>query len=187
MTATVDSHAYAELVKPDTNNATYIGWTDWDEESDWLTDHYPPNKKNYYEHLDRMNQGLNNGYRTNRPYQTYRMNRDLAACLSSQLGMTASQRSRTIQRFTQLDLQRMGFPAQVVAFCVCAYVVHTDEEGRKCHPACKPEDTLFARLREQLSIPANRFAKVYGKVEHQIQNEPLKPGDFDRYRTDNVF
>ncbi|SFG62912.1 hypothetical protein SAMN04488063_2643 [Halopelagius inordinatus] len=187
MTATADSHAYAELVKPDTNNATYIGWSDWDGDGDWLTDHYPLNKRDYYEYLDRNNQGLVNGHRMNYEYLTYRMNRDLAATLSDKLEMMPSQRRRAIESFTRLDLQHMGFPAEVVAFCVCAYTVHTDGKGRKCHPASKPNDSLFTEIREQSGISERQFAKVYGKVEHRIRAGKLESTNFDRYQTDDAL
>lgn len=187
MTATTESHAYAELVKPDTNNATFIGWSEWEDDSDWPTDYYPLNKKEFYKLLDQMNQGLNNGYRTNRPYQTYRMNRDLAATLSDKLRMTQSQRLRAIRTFTKLDLQRLGFPVQVVPFCVCAYVVHEEGKGRKCHPACNNIDALFTQMREELNIREDKFSKVYGKVENRIRTGKLDSTDFDEYQLDKAL
>ncbi|MFA9417132.1 hypothetical protein [Natrinema sp. HArc-T2] len=190
MTAsTTESHAYEELAKPDTNNATYLGWANWDNQDEWPADFYIENKKKFFEHLDRMNQGLQNGYRANRPYQTYRMNRDLVATLADKLGMTTQQRGRAINWFTILDLQTLGLPAQTVAYCVCTYVVHSDESNRECHPQTSEDefDDLFRDIQAQLGIRQERFESVYGKVAHRIRTKDFEPTIHDKYQLDEAL
>lgn len=187
-TSASESHAYAGLEKPDTNNATYIGWADWKNEEDWTADYYIKNKKEFFEHLDRMNQGLQNGYRINRPYQTFRMNRDLIATLADKLELTAQQRGKAINLFTALDLQKLGHSVNLVAYCVCAYVVHSDQSDRECHPQTIDSDSdfLFTELQTKLGISRERFTSVFGKVAHRIRIGCFDPVDHDKYQLDKA-
>ena len=189
MTAsTTESHAYAELAKPDTNNATYLAWFTLDNDDEWSADFRFKKKRDHYEYLDQMNQGRRNLDWWNKEYETYRANRDVASTLADKLELMSGQRRRAMELFTGLDLQQLGHPTNPVAFCVCAFVVHSDDTGRKCHPQTTEADfdDCFAHLMVELDIRQKQFASIYGKVAHRIQRGELRHVEHDKYGLDEA-
>jgi len=157
----------------DTNPATYFVHSDlekdyWDSEADW----YRTKKKTYYKHLAELNQGKKvSAGRYNTRYETHMMNKDLIEALSSQLNLTHKQRNQAERNFLSLDLEELGLPAGYVAYIVCRFVVHTDEDDkRQCHPSCDFSDVPmeFARVRVSLKIQADEIQSIYGKVQQRL-------------------
>lgn len=171
------SDAYSPLPKPDTNNATYIGWTEIDESEYWLADTVPRSKRKYWEFQNQVNSGLRNGKRWNDPYETYRTNRDLILNLTSHLYMRPHQRTRAIDLISRLDLQKLGLRAELVAFCICAYVIHDSENDLRCgYPAMGSMGNICEELREMqksLGIKDKEFRKHTEKfsTETEVPNQ----------------
>ena len=182
------SDAYDSLTKPDTNNATYIGWQKIDEEEYWLADHLPRSKKKYWEFLNQVNSGLRNGKWWNDTYETYRTNRDLILNLTSHLYMRPPQRARATNLITRLDLQKLGLQAELVAFCICAYVVHDTEKDPRCgYPAKGQMENVTDELRsmqKSLGITNKQFRSTYAKVQHRDGTVKSPDVDHDEYEVD---
>lgn len=188
MQAKSRSHAYSKLPKCDTNNATRIGWNDWEGDGNWPADILPENKKAYYQHLDRLNNGRQNGHkRQNKYYETYELNRNLIQCMSDKLRLDSWEIKKAIQWFDGLQRSNMGISSKVVAFSTCAYLVHQLDDRRTYHPQTKPEDRdpFFEECREAFNISHDWFQSVYGKVAHKIRNDKLTFERHDAYGTDS--
>lgn len=188
------SHAYAGLEKPDTNPATWIDPQDVDDAedfaspSDWRKTHKPT----YYEYLDNLNRGYNNGVRRNKPFYTYQTNLHASQILSDKLGLTAGQKSQAETWFRVLDFEKLGHPAEVVGVSICARIVHeTERDRRECHPQTPIEKwpSEFREMYEPWGMDyTNRYEKVYGQVDHRIRNwsfENSEPASeqMDKYGT----
>lgn len=187
MTAKTDSHAYSNLTNCDTNNATRIGHNKWSGDGRWPADFCPPNKKEYYQHLDRINSGQQNGHNwQNKAYNTYTMNRDLIQCMTDKLRLDQWEVKKAIQWFDGLQRSNMGIKSRVVAFTTCAYLVHRLDDSRVYHPQTKLEnrDYFFEKCREDFDISHEWFERVYGKVSHKIRNNELSYQRHDTYEVD---
>lgn len=187
MNSKSDNHAYRNLAKCDTNNATRIGWDKWKGDGKWPADYRPENKKSYYCHLDRHNSGLQNGHKwQNKSYKTYELNRNLIQCMSGKLRLDNWEVKRAVQLFDGLQRSYMGISSKVVAFSTCAYLVHQHDNNRKCHPQTKPEerDYFFEECRKDFDISHDWFKSVYGKASHKIRNGELNIQRHDDYEVD---
>jgi len=188
MSTTTDSHAYSDLAKCDTNNATRIGWNDWEGDGNWPADYRPENKRSYYQHLDRYNSGRQNGHKwQNSSYETYELNRNLIQCMSDKLRLDSWEVKRAIQLFDALQRSCMGLPSEVVAFSTCAYVIHRYDENRDYHPQTKEEDRdyFLEACRKDFGISQDWFESVYGKVSHKIRNGKINLQQHDDYEVDS--
>jgi len=179
MTANTDSHDYADLDKPDTNNATSIKWWKYPEDEYWEADFPISNKQRYFEYLDRYNSGFRNGKWHNDEYETFLANNDLVDSLCDSLDLTTEERGQAKGLIHRMDLQREGIRVERMAYAVCAYAVHsstTDE--RNCHPQTdRPEE--FQRVKTQLGITNKQFESDYGKVQHRDQNVDDQSAEYD--------
>lgn len=187
MSANTDSHAYSDLTNCDTNNATYIGFSDW-HGGTWSTGYYPANKYEYYRHLNAINSGLKNGHQwQNSSYRTYELNRSLIQCLSDQLRLADWEINKAVQTFDALQRSNMGLSSELVAFTTCANLVHRLDDNREYHPRTKPEDRdpFFEQCREDLGITHEEFQSVYGKIAHKRRNDLLNFRRYDSYEADN--
>lgn len=164
------SEAYGDLPKPDTNNATTIDWQKVPKDEYWETDHLPRNKRKYWKFQNQNNSGQRNGRWQNRPYETYRINRDLIENLLSKIRTHPNQRARAIGLITRLDLQKMGIPAERVAVAICAYVIHhAEDDPRYAYPAKGHMDRIADEVRslqKSEGITDKQLRKTYHKVQH---------------------
>lgn len=141
-------------------------------------------KEKWYEYLNALNEGKTNGTKwINQRYHTYLSKRYLIQIVSGHLELTRYQRELAHRWFVNLALEDWGVVSELVAYCVCAYVVHEDDTGRKCHPNLAEENTdqLFQEVLTSLDFRAMDVRKVYAKLQHQ--GPPLGPTDhWDKYR-----
>lgn len=170
---------------PDTDHATFFKAEDVDSSARFPADFWKPNKQNYYQHLKQLNAGFAVSLgRYNDQLVTYDMAVDTVDNLSSQLGLTAKERSRSRHHFVTLDRESLGLSSDVVAYCVCAYVVEQNErnETRRCHPNVSDEktDSLFQEIAESLNLTQREIVKTYGKVQHRI-DDTVSPVPEDRH------
>lgn len=175
---------------PRTANTSPATWFDYTEVSGtyWAsdTDWYRTKKEDYFEHLATLNQGKKVAAgRFNTRYETYMMNRDLIDALASQLNLTQRQRNKARRHFLGFNLDEWGIRAEHLAYSVCQFVVHTDEEdNRKCHPHSDIDDVpdAFKRVRDSVKLPPGSMASVYGKVQHELSTNSIgNPVSHDQY------
>jgi len=182
--STTENHAYSDLTDCDTNNATRIGWPEWECYEYWPADYRPEQKWAYYRHLDRHNSGLQNGHkRQNKSYETYQINQNLVMSIGGRLKMGTWEKKRTTNLLVGLLRSNMGLKAEHVAFCTCAYVVHQYDDRRECHPHTESADfdPFFKEQMQELEITQERFDSVYGKVAYRIRNTNLETPRHDKY------
>jgi len=184
MTATTDSHAYAHLDEPDTNNATTIEWWTLPEDEYWQSDFLYSNKKRYFEHLDRYNSGYKNGTWHNDKYETYLANDDLVDSLGDSLNLTQEERMTARSLIHRIDLQREGIRVERMAYALCAFAVHSSTtDRRKCHPQNDlPEE--FQQVKDELGIADEEFESDYGKVQHRDRTLERQTYEHDKYEVD---
>lgn len=179
----------SSLNAPDTNNAT---WFDYTEKTDGhmmsSSEWYKWVRQEYYKHLAEINRGRKRGAGIwNDPYHTYQSNRDLIRIISSQLDLSSVQRDEAEDWFLSFDLERWGVRKELVAYCLCAWIVHNDGSERKAHPD-SPDDEKpdqFVNLPEQFGLRKEDLQKVYGKIGHHLRNESQSPARFDRRGMDD--
>jgi len=159
----------------DTSPATYFKTDEikgeyWDSKTDW----FRSKKEAYYKHLADLNQGKKvSAGRYNTQYETYMLNKDLIDALSSQLCLTQRQQSRAENLFLSLDLEKLGLQAESVAYVVCQYIVHSDnDDKRQCHPSCDIDDIPreFIRVRDSIKLHPSLMESLYGKLQHKFRN-----------------
>lgn len=183
-----ESHP-SPLERPDTNNATFIHYQLIDESAEWKADFYPLNKQEWYKKADDYNSGDRNVNWFNRSYFRKKEKMRIVETLADQLELTSEQRKRAASWFMSFDLSSWGPPKEVVAYSVCAYLVHSDQRDiRHCHPRTPSErkDTLFRQMEEALqlhespTLGKNVLDSTYGKVQNRIEGKPtpyLEPID----------
>lgn len=188
MTDKTNSHPYSGLEKCDTNNATRIGWNDWWDNGKWPADYRPENKQDYYQYLDRLNSGLQNGRKhQNSSYETYALNRNLIQCISDKLRMNSWEIKRAIKVFDGLQRSGMGISSKIVAFSTCAYLIHEYDSNRQYHPQTKNEDQdyFLDKCRKEFDIRRDSFESMYGKISYKIRNNKLNFRQYDKYEIDS--
>lgn len=169
------SHAYDDLTTVNFDNRTNIKYQAIDEDAYWPADFLYLQQKKHYEYLNELNAGRKNGPKwTNDDYFTYYAARDLINIISGQLELTPPQRDRAENRFLGLNRGELGHRLDVIAYCLCAYIVETDGNTtkRRCHPnvAEEKKDEVFRRIAEALGLNDEQISKVYGKLRHQLDD-----------------
>lgn len=156
------------LDDPDTNNATYIGWSDFDEGDYWPADYLIPEKRAYYRELDRYNSGLQNGPTwQNRRYETFWLHREEVFNLGSKLEMDDWLQQRASRLLTSDTRSELGVKTILVLISLCGYVLHDSSNARKCHPQTNEED-FDERINEMLNgldIRREDYDKTYRKIQ----------------------
>jgi hypothetical protein len=188
--STVDSSKIPRTA--DTSPATWFDPTEvsktyWESDSDW----HRTKRESYYKHLAALHQGRKVAAgRHNDRYYTYTMNRDLIRGLSSQLGLTEEQRHRAEQHFHQFNLNNWGVRAEWVAYALCQYIVHSDDDDvRDCHPSSKNEDVpeAFGRVQNSIRFHPDRMYSLYEKVRRRLSGEEVTTVDHhDGYEVGTV-
>ena len=157
---------------PDTNNATYIDSSDAGDGS-FEADHWLLDKQEHYKHLNELNSGWNTGLNWyNNRLNTYQMAKDAINAISGQLDLTDKERSRARDHYVNLDREKLGLKAQLVAYCVCAYVVENNDrnQNRRCHPNVPDEatDDLFQEVADSIGFRKKSITKTYGKIASRV-------------------
>lgn len=181
----------SSLNAPDTNNATWFDYTEdtdgiFDSTSDW----HKWVRQEYYQHLAELNRGRKiRGNYWNDQYHTYQANRDLIRIISAQLNLSEVQRDEAESWFLSLDLDEWGRRRELVAYCLCARIVHEDGSDRKAHPQAVDEDkpAPFVDLPEQFGLLEKDLRKMYAKVDHHLRNRSQNPDQFDQRGIDDVL
>lgn len=174
---------------PDSDPATFFKATDVDSSARYPADFRFLNKQEHYLRLKWLNAGFAIGLnRYHDQLVTYEMAVDLIDNLSSQLGLTTKERSQSRHHFVTLDREGLGLSSDLVAYCVCAYVVEENQrnEERSCHPNITDEkkDTLFQQISESLNLTQREIVKTYGKVQNRI-GDTVSPVPEDRHDPDH--
>jgi hypothetical protein len=176
---------------PDTNHATFFKANDIQSSESFLADFRYLNKRKHYHHLKQLNAGFAVSLgRYNDRLVTYDMAVDVVDNLSSQLGLTKKERSQSRHQFVTLDREELGLRSDLVAYCVCAYVVEQNErnEERRCHPNV-PENTkddLFQQIAESLDLSQRGIVKTYGKIQNRV-DDTTSPVPEDRHDPDHYW
>jgi len=173
MTANTDTSITTDLVQSDTTRDTYIGWSSWkscEAGSYWPADFKYLKKGKYYQHLDEIDAGKKNGKWYNSNYFRKQAKRHLFEAISSQLDLTEAQYSKAFSIFMKGDLSEWGIKMEIVAWSLCAYLVHSDESDiRKCHPLSESEsEKRFDEVANSLDISSSQQLSTYGKIQARL-------------------
>ncbi|MDL0145965.1 hypothetical protein [Halobacterium salinarum] len=162
--------------EPDTNNATKL----------YKFNNFPDNisSKKCWKKLDKYNSGLINLKWTNSAYNTYLLNRHHILALSSQLDLSSRQRRQVYNQFMQLELEDWGVSANLVAFCVCAVTVHSDDTNREYHynQADENKDSKFIQIADSLGLREKSIRKFYSKYRSYVDGEGGNNYDYLKYQ-----
>lgn len=140
------------LVSPDNNAATRFN----PEEA-------PADKRAYWQRLAGYQSGLKNLDWVDRRAQRRQDNLAVFDAISSQLELTRWQKQVGRELFDGFDLRELGYGVELVAFCVCVWVVETD--GRFYHPQSPDSDELFVRLADALRLNTNHVQRCLARFK----------------------
>lgn len=163
-------------------------WQEIPSHERWPADFIPEKKRDYWKQQDRYNSGLQNGSEwQNKIYETVIVNQNLILCVGGRLHLKPRESGRAVNLMDRLDLEALGLCASLVAYAVCAYVVHQSSVDRQCHPQTKKErrDETFEMMREDLDITKRQFEKTYGKIQHRARGRASNRVRHDKYELDN--
>lgn len=180
---------FCDINNPDTNYATYFNADDIDSSAYFRADFRFLRKEKHYQHLKDLNAGRAIGLnRYNDRCVTYEQACDLIEALSAQLGLTNREQYRARCHFVSLDREKLGLELELVAYCVCAYVIEQNERNdtRRGHPNV-PDDRHDDRLQEiadSLNLRQRDLVKTYGKIQHRTGGA-VPPVQHDRRDPDH--
>ena len=162
-TENILKHFGNDLDSPDTNNATVIRY-----DLDCKPKHSKEFKK--WKRLALYNTGAMNLGWGNDPYLTYQTNSHMIDGLMDKLEMTPLQRGKAYLYFMGLNLGEEGLNAELMAFCVCAVILHQDGSGRSYHPNQLEEnkDPVFVEMADKLGLKEKAISSVYRDLEQRI-------------------
>lgn len=145
----------SDITDVDAGNATIIRY-------DKVTD---INKREKFKWLSEHNTGLRNGEWINQGYLIHELNKHLIEALSGQLDLNPRYQQEAIGLFMSLNLGKFGVHAGIVAYCVCAVVVHRDGDNeRDCHPSANDIDPEFERIAECEGYRQKDLISIYNKI-----------------------
>jgi hypothetical protein len=110
----------------------------------------PPGKQSYWKRLAGYQSGIKNLDWVDRAEQRRQDNLAVFDAISSQLELTRWQKQVGRELFDGFDLRRIGYPVELVAFCICVWVVEGD--GRIYHPQKPDSDELFQQFASDLNL-----------------------------------
>ena len=189
---TTETHPYANLNKPDTNNATwfnpnqksmneYWGEEYWEESSAF---HYQKKSK-WWQYLGELNDGIRNWKRTHDELFTYLDNFDLIENVSLQLDLPKCYWPTVKRYYNCIHHKEIeGVRKDSTAVAIVQYTIHTRQKERPFHPNTKLEEdlTVAEYLADRFSLPVKTIYKRYGQVAHLIENKEMtaEPEKFDQ-------
>jgi hypothetical protein len=178
----------APLDDPDTNNATFIGWTELDRGNYWPADYLIPQKRAYYRQLDRYNSGLQNGpLHQNRRYESFWLHREEVFTLGSQLEMEEWIQRRASRLLTGHMRLELGLETTLVLISLCGYFLHDSPNERKCHPQTNEDDfdDRIDQMLTDLDIRRADYDKTYRKIQRiDKRGEKKRTKVRDKYEID---
>ena len=197
MTTETESPTATGIATPDTNRETYIGWNlddgrnqptaGWNEKTaskfrmaDSLYLRFDKN----YQHLDQTDAGLKNGPAWwNQAYLNEWSNKDLIEILTDNLELLPRQAKRAKRYFLSQNLSKWGIRKELVAWSVCAYVLHSDEQDcRRSHPQATTGKRAyqFWDIADSLNLSPSERISTYSKVQTDMTTPGYKYGKEDR-------
>lgn len=145
----------SDITDVDAENETVI-------RHDEITDYH---KRKKFKRLSEYNTGLRNWRWTNQGYNTYLLNNHLIGALIGQLDLNPRYQQEAEGLFMSLNLGKFGVNAGIVAYCVCAVVVHRDEKNkRECHPSVSDIDPEFEEIAEREGYRQKDLISIYNKI-----------------------
>lgn len=186
MTTTTERPTATGIATPDTSRKTFIGWDLGDPRNEstrgWnkreasrfrLDDSLYLKKEVYYQHLDNVDAGLKNGPKWwNQAYFTAWSNQDLIETLAGNLELLPRQQGRAVKYFMNQDLRKWGLRKELVAWAICAYVVHSDEDDqRRAHPKTENGEKAdqFWDAAYHLDLSMRERVSTYHKVQADME------------------
>lgn len=145
-----------DYLTPNTENATF----------------FKPEESNDPEHFDRLrlyNRGTWKDRREENKAVTHREdNLAILNAIACQLDLPKFQKSEAQRIFDQLDLQRIGKKASVVAFGVCLIVANQYcPRGKRYWPTGNNTDTEFERIADDLGLNTSRQLSIIHVVNYR--------------------
>lgn len=180
----IDGAAYNRLTKPDPNFATTFYHADVRGER-WESDFLKLDKESYFRMLGEIHRGEKNGPKwEHSELTTHSLREDLVDIIGKKLNLTDLQLEEAKARATNVDGEKFGRTLELLAFCVCGYVVHRDESTpavikRDFHPNCSETDLLFEKVAEELGLGEREIDDVCRSLDQKF-SEPVPPRGFDR-------
>jgi hypothetical protein len=145
----------SDITDVDTANETIIRY---DKISDF-------DKREKFKWLSEHNSGLRNGTWVNQNYNTYLLNNHLIWALIGQLDLNPCYHQEAASLFLSLNPGKFGVDAGIVAYCVCAVVVHRDGDNtRDCHPSAGDLDPEFEQIAECEGYRQKDLVSIYNKI-----------------------
>lgn len=180
---------FRDINNPDTNFSTYFNAADIDSSAYFRADFRYLNKEKHYQHLKDLNAGRAIGLgRYNDRCVTYEQACDLIEALSAQLGLTSRERYLARCHFVSLDREKLGLELELVAYCMCAYVIEQNERNdtRRGHPNVPDDkhDGRFQEIADSLDLRQRDLVKTYGKIQHRA-GRAVPPVQHDRRDPDH--
>jgi len=183
---TTETHPYADLHKPDTNNATWFNPNKKSINEYWGEDEYWEEssafrfskKLKWWQYLGELNDGIRNGKRTHDELFTYLDNSDLIENVSLQLDLPKCYWPTVKRYYNCIHGEEIsGVRKDSTAVAIVEYVIHTRQEERPFHPNTKLEGdlTVAEYLADRFSLPVKTIYKRYGQVAHLIENKEMTP------------
>lgn len=180
MISTTERPTATGIATPDTANATTIGWdkytanwTEADANDYWPGDYWKSRKGDYWHHQDAQNRGLKNGPTWyNQAYINAWSNRDIIKMFAVNLELLPRQQDRATRYFLGQKLGNWGIRKELVAWAVCAYIVHSDKKDqRRAHPQTKNGEKAdqFWDMAYHLDLTMRERVKTYHKVQTSME------------------
>lgn len=180
------------LERPDTNNATIIGWYErtyyYDPDQRWEDDRYPRRYGDYYKDKDLTNNGYKHGDYWNKAFFRWLENDQLIRICSGQLPLTQRERARAKGLFHRLRGNQFGTHKESYAVATCLYVIETEDgDDRRAHPNVpdkkKSTQLTLENVSQRFNVSEKWIRKAYARVERWVRLGELDQREtFDKYR-----
>lgn len=151
----------SEVLTPDTKNATYFDPTEAEESSI------------NYRRLRLYNRNTWSDRREENKEVTHRRdNLAILDALAGQLELTDYQKSEARRVFDELNLGKIGKPARLIAFGVCAVVANDDvPDGSRYHPRMNDPDELFEQIADNLEFTTTQRHMILSVIGREVNPE----------------
>ncbi len=140
-----------------------------------IDSHVSPEQRRLFHRLAKTQKGIDNkGRRTKDSNRQHRRRKkeELLHTVTSQLELAPHQKEQAKVIFMSLDLQRLGLPMELVAFCLCVLVARQD--GRMYHPnrSKANNDEQFRKFAQSLSEKEQSLiVKTLNRLQHRLSDK----------------
>ncbi len=158
MDDSIEEKEPSEVLTPDTENATHF-------DPDDVHGSTPIN----YKRLRLYNRNTWKDRREENKEVTHRQdNLAIYDALAGQLELTDYQKEKGRRIFDKLELEKLGKPARLIAFGVCAVVANDDvHDGSRYHPQMNNPDELFVEIMDNLDFTVSQLHSTIGVVNNR--------------------